>query len=88
MEYTIKKVSNVIWILAVLSLIYSFILFLDTLHLLGHYTFEEYVILYLVIAIPCLFIGIALTLTLVSKALREITISTMNMLDEQKKNSK
>ena len=87
MEYTIKKVSNVFWILTVLSLICSFFGIGYTFDTYGPYE-EEYVILCLWIAIPCLFIGIALTLTLVSKALREITISTMNMLDDQKKNSK
>ena len=86
MEFKIRKVSYVFWILAVLSVIWAFIAFVDRAAIYRH-SDEGYIILFLVFAVPCLFTGIALTLTLVSKALMEISISTMKMLEDQKKNN-
>ena len=87
MEFKIKKVSYVFWILAVLSVIWAFIAFIYAVD--SYRLFDAgYIILFPIFAVPCLFSGIALTLTLVSKALMEISISTMKMLEDQKKNTK
>lgn len=95
MEFKIRKLSYVFWTLAVLSAIpglLSFIYGLFSLefwkNIFAVFTIEFWKTYWSLIIIPCLFTGIALTLTLVSKALREISISTIKMLEDQKKVSK
>lgn len=74
MCYVLKKVGIILWIIALLCLIGSIKLLVE------EDLFLVPVAAYILIAIPILFASIALTLTLVSKALEEQSVSTMNMI--------
>lgn len=74
MYYVLKKTGIVFWIIALFCLIFSIkLLVRDELFLVP-------VAAYILIAIPTIFAGIALTLTLVSKALEEQSISAINLI--------
>lgn len=74
MYYVLKKTGIVFWIIALFCLIFSIKL------LVRDELFLAPVAAYILIAIPTIFAGIALTLTLVSKALEEQSISAINLI--------
>ena len=82
MYYAMKKVAICFWIVAAILLIWSLrVIWREA-------PFQEPILIYILLAIPVLLGCMALTLTLVSKALLEQTISSMNMISKKQNKDK
>lgn len=82
MYYVLKRAGIVFWIIALLSLVCSIKLLVE------EELFLVPVAAYILIAIPILFASIALTLTLVNKALEEQSISAINLISSHNPSEK
>ena len=80
MEYVMKRVAACFWIAAAILLIWTLRFILREA--------PEPIFHYLLLAIPVLLGCMALTLTLVSKALMEQTLSSMNMISQKQNKDK